>query len=716
MICWRKVVAGAVQGVMAWTAYAAVECCFLSILPRLWQKSFSVTPPEWRQAALFLAVYPIVGLLLGGLSGLALELAARRMQALRDRDPTRLLSAAALFTLIWALAINMAVLSPPGLSAWIRLAVAILLSAALAWSGSRGGQLGFLLNPWSLSLLLLGLPWITNDLLVHSSTLTRAGASLIYLLAVCLAGRLLRRAPEESGSRTPESRPVFPWKSLVRLAGVVAIVLGAAYYLENWPVLLAFSPGQATADVSRPNVILITLDTVRADHLSVYGYKRDTTPILRKFAQEATFFSQAIAPSDITLSSHASLFTGLYTRRHGAHVSEPGGHSQISGGSPLADKFHTLAEILSENGYRTMGVVANSAYLVRELGLPQGFTYYFVARTPLLPATFPPFTLMEGFRRISWDLSKPDSERNSPFRRAEDINRRVYPLLAQAGQAPAPFFLFINYMDAHEPQLPPPPFDTLFPGKEDNASPTSRGELTRDVNQLVTKITEREKADLFSQYDGGIAYLDFHLGNLFRRLKELHLYENSLIIITSDHGQALGDRDLLGHGGISVYQDLVHIPLLIRYPHTGPKVVVEEPVSLVDILPTVLDVLGLEIPRGIDGQSLRQLASGGPRFVISECFPGLKLLNLHPRFNRVERALVAGYWKFVHSTAGKRELYDLSKDPDETRNLYSAGDGVSRELEARLDQWLDTVHAESGGPSNLNKETLERLRSLGYIQ
>ncbi|MBI3666423.1 MAG: sulfatase [Acidobacteria bacterium] len=626
MICWRNVVAGAIQGVMAWTAYAAVECCFLSILPRLWQTSFSVAPPEWRQAVGFFAIYPIVGLLLGGVMGLALELAAWRMQGLRKRDSTRLLSAAALFTLIWALAINLAVLSPPGASVWVRLFVTILLSAALAWSvrpGFGGERLGFLLNPWSLSLLLLGLPWMGSHLPLHSSALTR------------------------------------------------------------------------------PNVVLVVMDTVRADHLSVYGYERDTTPNLKRFAEEATFFSRAIAPSDITLSSHASLFTGLYARRHGARLTEPGGHAEMEAGSPLAAKFHTLAEILTENGYRTMGVVANYIYLSRDFGMDQGFGYYSVAGAPPPPLELPSFHLAAGLHKLAPVLSAGGSslELHSS---AEKVNRQVFPLLERARQEHAPFFLFINYMDAHEPLLPPPPYDTLFPGKDSSMDPGVYYKVSQDVNRLQSKMTETAKRHAISQYDGGIAYLDFHLGNLFRRLRELGLYDNSLIIITSDHGEAFGDRNVAGHGGISVYQDVAHIPLLIRYPHAGPKAVVEEPVSLVDILPTVLDVL--------------QPSSGGPRLVISECFPGLKLLNLHPRFRRVERALVAGSWKFIHSTTGKRELYDLSKDPNETRNLYSTGDGVSRELEARLNQWLETVPPENPSVHKLNKETLERLKSLGYIQ
>ncbi|MBI3664770.1 MAG: sulfatase, partial [Acidobacteria bacterium] len=613
---WGTVVAGAVQGLMAWTAYAVVECCFLSILPRLGQPSFSAPLPEWQETALFFSIYGALGLLLGGLSGLAIGVAARRIPILVKGKVTRLISAAAASTLIWALAINLAVWSYPSPSIWVRFLVSVLLTAGLAWSagsGSLAEQLGFFLNPWSLSLLLLGLPWMSRKLLLHSPTAVKAGTVLAYLLAVSLTGRLIQKALAAPEGNAVEARQVVLWKPLARLAGLVAIVLGTAFFLEYRHPLMA-----AIGKAAPPNVVLVVMDTVRADHLSVYGYERDTSPNLKKFAEEATLYSQAISSSNITLSSHASLFTGLYARRHGARLSGPSENTDNEAGYPLADKFHTLAEILSENGYHTMGVAANDSYLGPGFRLDQGFVYYSVFGMPPAFVQLPRFFLAAGLRKLQPTSSVSAGQLHQ---KAESVNRQAFPLLDRARKYGRPFFLFLNYMDAHQPLVPPPPFDTLFPGKDATITPERCDVLQWHVNKLREQVTERERQHLLSQYDGGIAYLDFHLGKLLQQLRDLGLYENSLLLITSDHGQALGERSLVGHAGVSVYQDVVHVPLLIRYPHTSQKAVVEEPVSLVDILPTVLDVLGLEIPRGIDGQSLRQLASGGPRFVISECFP-----------------------------------------------------------------------------------------------
>ncbi|MBI3666938.1 MAG: sulfatase [Acidobacteria bacterium] len=709
----EKIYIGAVQGLMAWTAYAAVECSFLSIITRLRQPGAAI-PLEGREAALLFGVYPVVGLLLGGLSGLVLSLAARRVSFLRKATAENLFPAAATFTLIWALVLNLAVLSPLGPSIWVRLLFAVLLSVGLARRAGTGmwaGRLGILLNPWTASLLLLGLPWMNSNLLLHSSGAAKAVSSAAYLIAVSLIAWAFHWAARTASSGKSSKGPRISFRNaLARLAVIAIIVLGTASFLEYRAYPKARSSRPATEGVGRPNVVLVVLDTVRADHLSVYGYA-GTTPHLKQFAEEATLFTRAIAPSDVTLSSHASLFTGLYASRHGAHLSEPGSGQMLHdpGSFPLADKFHTLAEILSESGYLTMAVIANPGYLGRGFHLDQGFAYYSL---PSFSAAGREFYLREGLQ----ELWRAFSGSQLGYWRAEEVNRRVFPLLVRARKDGRPFFLFVNYMDAHEPYGPPPPFDTLFPGKDETMTATRYYELEAEVNARARYITDRERRHILSQYDGGIAYLDFQLAKLMTRLKQLDLYENSLIIITADHGQAFGERSFSGHGGLSVYQDLVHVPLLIRYPNRHQKAVMKDVVSLVDIMPTALDVLGLEIPKDIDGQSLRKQNEGSSKIVISESFPEAGLIASHPRFHRVERALFAGSLKFIYSTAGKRELYDLSQDPNETTNLYSAKRGVSREMEAKLNEWLRGVRAEYPTPSQLDKETLDRLRSLGYLQ
>jgi arylsulfatase A-like enzyme len=269
-------------------------------------------------------------------------------------------------------------------------------------------------------------------------------------------------------------------------------------------------------------------------------------------------------------------------------------------------------------------------------------------------------------------------------------------------------------MDAHWAYRPPPPFDVRYPGKDDSLT-QEISELEKLVLTLRRGVTQKERQHLISQYDGELAYLDFQLGRLFARLKELGLYNSCLLIITSDHGEAFGEKSLLKHA-TSVYQDQVHVPLIIKYPTITKKSVVNEFVSLVDLMPTVVDVLGYEVPPGVRGQSLLKLEHTNGREVISESFATGSRRGMHPRFRRVERAIFLGTFKLISSTNGKRELYDLSKDPHEQHNLYRADDPVSQQLEAKLDEWVKSVRPRRGQPAKLDRETLDRLKSLGYVQ
>jgi arylsulfatase A-like enzyme len=302
-------------------------------------------------------------------------------------------------------------------------------------------------------------------------------------------------------------------------------------------------------------------------------------------------------------------------------------------------------------------------------------------------------------------------------RRADEVNKETFNLLSEAKEDDRPFFLFINYMDAHWPYLPPPPYDTLFPGKDESFTLAHYFELMEKVLKQQRKIRPEEYRHLISQYDGGIAYLDSQIGNLIVELKKLGLYDNTLIIITSDHGEAFGERDLIEHG-ISVYQDLVHIPLIIRYPNARHKMVVQDAVSVVDILPTVMEVLGEEIPTGYPGRSLTKIAPGKRPIVISEEFPKGVAVNWHQRFNKTSRAVYSGTFKYISSTSGERELYDLSQDPNETNNLCNENDDLALELETMLENWLASVKDEykSTTTTKLDPETYDRLKSLGYIR
>jgi len=709
---------GAIQGAIVWTVYAIVECGFASILPWIVKPHYDYIPLHWGFTVLLFGLYPTLGLILGGLCGLGLSGLSGQKRDLAKSDPTILFTSLATLGLVLAFDVNLVLqwsfsrsvfhILPP-LSISLILAIILALSV---WSRVWFERLRFAANPWSTSLLLIGLPWISVELLRNEAQATKAWSVLAYLVVIFLISffvqKMLRTRPF---SKSPITIPVSRARVILFRASVALLVLGISFLLHQEPYRVAQKLKPLTQNPGRPNIILITLDTVRADHLSLYGYKRDTTPNLKKFSEEGVLYTYAVAPGCGTLTTHASIFTGLYVKRHGAYCDFP----QYPHGRPLADRFHTVAEIFSEKDYLTLGIVANYAYLSYYFGLDQGFQHY-DQRSPVpFLAETQSYYLRQGVRNILTCFASP-SDFDQLYRRAEDINQEVFTLLEKLKKNDIPFFLFINYMDAHSPYIPPPPFDKFYPGKISKKFTMARyREIRKEVLKFEHRVAEEERNHLVSQYDGGITYIDFQIGKLITRLKDLGLYENCLIIITSDHGEAFGERNLFQHG-VSVYQDQIYVPLIIKYPNISRGVVVNEPVSLCDLMPTILDILGYGIPGDIDGQSLLRLKHSGSREVISESYTSGSLREWHLRFRRVERAIFSGQFKFISSTAGKRELYDLSKDPDEKENLYNGNGGISKELEVTLNRWLSEVREESGSPVKLDKEALDRLKSLGYIK
>jgi len=301
------------------------------------------------------------------------------------------------------------------------------------------------------------------------------------------------------------------------------------------------------------------------------------------------------------------------------------------------------------------------------------------------------------------------------YKKADDINTEVFSLLDKVKRERQPFFLFVNYMDAHRPYMPPSPFDTLYPGKDASIDTSFNNRMSEEIMTLKRNITEEERNHIISQYDGSIAYLDSQIGELIERIKKIGFYENSLIIITSDHGEAFGERNLMEHG-VSVYQDQDYVPLIIKLPYVNEGRIDDKVVNSVDLMPTILDVTGYEIPEDINGVSVLRLKNDNTRNVISESYPNKYLMSWHARFHRIERAIISWPYKFISSTAGKKELYDLSKDPDEKVNLYRPDDKISGNLELQLNQKLKNSAVKSSSPAKLDEGALDRLKSLGYVK
>lgn len=498
------------------------------------------------------------------------------------------------------------------------------------------------------------------------------------------------------------------WTALGAYRAVVGVPLllslaGALWLPNRRPTeLVVREPAPHRPGDNRPSVVLITLDTVRADRLSVYGYARDTTPSLRRWATDATVYRDALSSSNWTLPTHGSLFTGQQPWRHGARSSPDGGPSAIVAST------QTLAEVLAAAGYRTAGFAANSAFLTPAFGFDRGFSHYF---TPTVEDFFTPlhrrYLIREAIRRR---LTPP---RRPRFVDAAQINRRTAEFLESARSSRQPVFLFLNYMDAHDPYLPPQPFSDLFPGRDDSFNWDQFGRLVQEVGvERQRSLSDREAQHLQSQYDGALAYLDHELSSLFQTLRRFGLNENSLIIVTSDHGEALGEHGRLGHG-TSLHQPQIHVPLLIKFPDARRGAVVDTPASSVDILPTVLDVVGLPVPPGVDGASLVPTEHAATRWRASEwgASPVAGTQGTDPDVLAVFR----GPLKEVVTYRGGNRLHDLSGDPAESRDLASTR-VLPEGWHSKRAEYLEEIRSSPVRGLSVDRETLERLRSLGYLR
>ncbi len=361
----------------------------------------------------------------------------------------------------------------------------------------------------------------------------------------------------------------------------------------------------------------------------------------------------------------------------------------------------------------TVGVAANAVHLRPQLGFGRGFEHYECEFAKQTFGDTPPFFLTDLLRQFVVAVYRP-ADIEPLFWTAADVNRRALSFLEAAGSTGKPFFLFLNYMDAHNPYVPPPPFDTRY-GALDSSFRWSGYSLLRDAVSIrrARTMDDRTRAHLESQYDGAIAYLDQELHELFARLRVLGLYDNTLIIVTSDHGEGFGERSMVGHG-LSLYQHEVHVPLMLKYPHSAAGTVVDTPVGSVDILPTVLDVIGSPTLPGLDGISLRRAPSVGQRWILSESSRLSSVIGGSTRLQPVEIAMVNGSLKLIARNDGHAELFDLSTDPHEGTDV-SRGRSLPQGWQLIMNG-LTGIEPGSENQAPPDPMLLERLRSLGYLR
>lgn len=692
--------AGAISGVQFWSTFWVVESLFLAAAHILHPPAEEFRLPDPRFADLALAVY----MMMGAVGGVLIAVLVKRL--VPDCAPASIrLAGPVSLGMFFLLHIH-------AFGGWrVQVLIAFLL-AGIFLASLRGKFLPRALAPvtnaWFVSFVVLTYPFAVEEF--QGSALGRwvgvFGILLVFL--ICYTWERVAAALRAGTS-----------SSLGYLAlgtAVVVTVIGYHASAQQRVILSGTHEAAPSSARGRPNVILITLDTVRADHLSLYGYARDTSPYLQRFAREATVYARAIAASDMTLASHASIFTGLYASQHGAHWELGRGNDGVAIGPEfglrLPDHSRTLASILAGKGYRTMGIAANVPYLQHAFHLDQGFQYFSLPVPRMFLDTACLFCLRTDFAHalVRFFAVKPTE---LLYIRAGEVNREAFRLLDEQRADRRPFLLFLNYMDAHQPYFPPAPYDVKYPGKDFTMTAERYWPIEFEALSGARPYTDQDRKRDESQYDGAIAYIDANLSELFARMKQLGLYDNSMIIVTSDHGQSFGEKGLVGHGS-SVYQEQVRVPLIIKYPGVTHADVQHRLASHVDLLPTILDVLGY--PAGnLPGRSL--LAPESPQAAaFSESFPCDLLVSLNSRFRRIERAAFIGDLKLITATNGVHEFYDLATDPHEEHNVYDARLPDAGVVEASLRHWAATMPVARPQPAALDAQAIKALKSLGYLQ
>jgi arylsulfatase A-like enzyme len=424
------------------------------------------------------------------------------------------------------------------------------------------------------------------------------------------------------------------------------------------PAALALVAVLAATGCRKPaprwNVVVVTFDTTRADHLGCYGNADARTPVVDRLAAEGVLFESAYSSVPLTAPSHATLLTGRFPMAHGV---------RDNGLFVLGQEQLTLAEILKQRGYRTGAAVGGFPLLAR-YGLNQGFDFYDDRLTPSYDSP------LAGAprRRHAFEFEE---------RRAARVNEAVFDWLG-SGRG-EPFFLWVHYYDPHRPHDPPVPYDQL----------------------------------LADPYDGEIAYADESLGTLLARLGRDGVLDRTLVVLTADHGEGLGEHRELTHSYL-LYESTLHVPLVMRGPGLPAGRRVSGRVRLVDVAPTVLDALDIPVPPEMQGRSLEPLMGKGTSAAAERTHYAE---TLSPRLSQnwgELRALYEGRWKYIHGP--KPELFDLSADPRELQNLASSRPDQAATMRDALSTFLNRNSPPGGSRmSPVDDETRARLQALGYL-
>lgn len=450
----------------------------------------------------------------------------------------------------------------------------------------------------------------------------------------------------------------------------------------------------------RPNVVLIVLDTARADRFGCMGYERDTSPNIDSIFSEGTIFENTYSTACWTLPSHGSLFTGLYPTQAGA----------TSETLHLPKVNRTIAQTLQEGGYKTAGFCCNG-WLSKERGFAQGFDEY----------------------HEMWREENRVNTAGKHLYSDQIATEKIINWLRQQNKSKNPFFTFINLNGIHLPYQPTEPFLSRFVG--------NRGYNNEEVNRIAAvkswwaylggkvAFNERDFRIMSDLYDGEVALADTHVGRIADELRTLRMLDDTVFIVTSDHGENLGEHGRFDHN-LSMYETTLHIPLMMRYPKAFSAAVrVKDLVSNTDIAPTILDLCGVG---GMDKlkpeeTSLARKERRRRNFVVSgneRPMSGIGLMKeQYPEFDVRSidyrmRAIRSGSYKLIWKINVGTQLFDLQTDPQELNDLAGKDIATRNKLNNMLVSWMRRTPAVSNIKSlqGQDEENLKLLRSLGYIK
>ncbi|MFN7955559.1 MAG: sulfatase [bacterium] len=519
------------------------------------------------------------------------------------------------------------------------------------------------------------------------------------------------------GARIP-----FRWLASRRARVRLGLVFASAVLLVSFvPPRIApavpppAAPAPLAATKARPNVLLLVLDTLRADHLGVYGYPKPISPNLDALARKGILYERAHSAGVWTLTGHASLFTGRVPSRSGVNEED----------LFFDEDLPTMASVLNRAGYETVGF-CNNPWVAPWTGLDRGFEN-------LLQVWREPYTTNLTLGRMAYQYTYWRATGDQAVGGVVKTTEQVSDWLEGRDRS-RPFFAFVNLLEAHEPLDWRDDFTPPFvpPGESELA--------VRNVNQNPYAIwsgnltmTPADFARYAAMYDGEIHYLDHHLGRWFAELEKRGLFDDTIVVITADHGELIGEHGTLGHH-MALWQGVLHVPLIVLDPanraQAGTRVA--DVVSTIDVFPTLLDRVGIDdagVTAPLEGAVLPKSSSSAegwavaeelsPRFEIGVMQHLKPKVDVQALYGHRHRAAIRGSWKLLQRDESPDQLFDLASDPGETRDVAAERPDVLGSMRAALDAWyarhpaIEPAGASATGP---DAATREQLKNLGYVQ